>query len=173
VTTVGGEDGKVRVVFRKYDGSLHWHTWLRRLGQDEHGVWLGATMEIVWQRGSEPPVQMPAPHVVLVPADQWWVAAFNAEPAPFEVYVDVTTAPEWRSADEVTMVDLDLDVVRHRQSGAVELLDEDEFLEHQVRYAYPDHLIRRSRAVADDLLGAVITTEPFISSYKQWLALVS
>jgi len=30
------------VRFRKYDDSLHWHATLRRLGEDEHGIWLGA-----------------------------------------------------------------------------------------------------------------------------------
>lgn len=34
------------------------------------------------------------------------------------------------------MVDLDLDVVR-RFDGSAEILDEDEFAEHQVRYGYP------------------------------------
>jgi hypothetical protein len=30
-----GED--IQVVFRKYDGSLHWHLSMRRLGADRHG----------------------------------------------------------------------------------------------------------------------------------------
>ena len=160
------------MVFRKYDGSLHWHAWLRRLGDDEHGTWLGATPETAWQRGSEPPITMPGPHVILVPSGQWWVAAFNAAPAKFDVYVDITTAASWPTADEVTMVDLDLDVVRHRHSGGSELLDEDEFQEHQLRYAYPDEVVRSSRAAADLLLEAVTTREPFTTVYKGWLALV-
>ena len=53
------------------------------------------------------------------------------------------------------MVDLDLDVVRHRDSGVAELLDEDEFLEHQRRYGYPDDVIHRGREAADLLLDAV------------------
>jgi len=165
--------GKVRVVFRKYDGSLHWHTWLRRLGEDEHGVWLGAPVDTVWQRGSEPAVTMTAAHVSLFPRDAWWVANFNAAPAKFEVYIDLSTAPAWTAADEVTMVDLDLDVVRHRGSGAAELLDEDEFLEHQRRYGYPDDVIRRTREVADRLMDEVTTAEPFTSAYRSWLTLVS
>jgi hypothetical protein len=81
------EGEQVRVVFRKYDGSLHWHAWLRWLGEDEHGVWLGATRQTAWQRGSEPPVTMKAEHVSLFPRDGWWVANFNAVPAKFEVYI--------------------------------------------------------------------------------------
>ncbi len=163
-------DGLVRVVFRKYDGSLHWHSSLHRLGEDTHGIWLGATMDVAWQRGSEPPIRMPAPHAVLIPVDKWWVAAFNAAPAKFDVYVDVTTAPVWRSGKEVTMVDLDLDVVRYRDSGAVELLDEDEFLEHQVRYGYPAEVVHRGREVAETLIDAVTNEEPFRAAYQGWLA---
>ena len=33
---------EVRVVYTKYDGSLHWHMSMRYLGEDEHGIWLGA-----------------------------------------------------------------------------------------------------------------------------------
>ena len=32
----------VRVVYRKFDGSLHWNQPAWRLGEDEHGVWVGA-----------------------------------------------------------------------------------------------------------------------------------
>ena len=32
----------VRLVFTKYDGSLHWHQTMKYLGDDEHGIWLGA-----------------------------------------------------------------------------------------------------------------------------------
>src|SRR5690606_10713315 len=31
----------VRVVYRKYDGALHWHQQGQWLGEDEHGVWVG------------------------------------------------------------------------------------------------------------------------------------
>lgn len=167
------EGEQVRVVFRKYDGSLHWHAWLRRLGADEHGVWLGAPRLTAWQRGAEPPVAMKAAHVSLFPHDDWWVASFNAAPAAFDVYIDLSTAPSWPRADEVTMVDLDLDVVRHRHSGAAELLDEDEFEEHQRRYSYPDAVIQRTRHRASWLMDAVTEREPFRSAYRSWLEMVT
>ena len=71
------------------------------------------------------------------------------------------------------MVDLDLDVVRHRVSGAAQLLDEDEFEEHQRRYAYPAAVIDRTRAAARWLMEAVTDREPFMSAYRHWLALVT
>jgi protein associated with RNAse G/E len=161
----------VRVVYRKYDGRLHWHTWLERLGEDDHGVWLGAPDGTAWQRGAEPPVTLAA-HVVLLPRDAWWVASFNAAPAKYDMYVDLSTVPTW-NADEVTMVDLDLDVVRYRHDGSILLLDEDEFDAHQVAFGYPTGVIESVRRTAARLLADVATTEPFTAAYLPWLARVT
>ena len=68
------------MVYRKYDGSLHWHQLMRYLGEDDHGVWLGAPAGCTLQRGSEPPITLPQPFVELIPDGQWWTAAFNGEP---------------------------------------------------------------------------------------------
>lgn len=46
------------------------------------------------------------------------------------------------------MVDLDLDVARLR-SGAVRVLDEDEFAEHQVALGYPPELIEGALAACE------------------------
>jgi len=52
-------------------------------------------------------------------------------------------------------------------------VDEDEFLEHQVRYAYPPEVIANARATADALLVSVQENEePFASAYQKWLSLV-
>lgn len=127
----------LRVVFRKYDGSLHWQLTLRRLGEDEHGIWAGAPAGATARRGSEPPVTIGHDHVLLFPPQAGWVARFNAEPYHTEVYCDLTTAPVWPARDEVTMVDLDLDVCRMRRDRSVRLLDEDEFAVHRLRYGIP------------------------------------
>jgi uncharacterized protein len=127
---VTGRD--VRVVYTKYDGSLHWHFTMRHLGSDEYGVWLGAPAGTPTQRGSEPPIVLGDAWVQLIPHVQWWTAAFNAAPADTEIYCDITTEPRWLPG-EVTMVDLDLDVLRMRSDQHVLLVDEDEFAEHQVR----------------------------------------
>lgn len=160
----------VRVVYTKYDGSLHWHYSVRYLGEDEHGVWVGGLAGSSTQRGNEPPLSFDDNYVLLFPRGQWWTAVFNAEPNATEIYCDISTPPEWPHDGEVTMVDLDLDVVRVRADQAVLLLDEDEFAEHQVRYGYPDEVIRRAREAADWLMQAVGDgTEPFAGSYRAWL----
>lgn len=164
--------GPVRVAFTKYDGSLHWHATMRRLGEDEHGVWLGAPVGTVWQKGAGTPVVYTHAHVSLFPRDGWWVANFNADPAKLEMYCDVTDLPVWTGPDEVTMVDLDLDVIRVRATGEVQVIDEDEFAEHQVRYAYPAPVIEQAQAAADWLAAALETREPFTTVYRDWLTLV-
>ena len=161
------------MVFRKYDDSLHWHATMRRLGEDEHGVWLGAQAGTVWRRSTEKPVTMNHANVRLFPRGEWWVASFNSAPSALDIYVDITDAPVWPTAHEVTMVDLDLDVVRVRATGAVEVVDEDEFAEHQVRYGYPEDVVRRAREVADRLAATLNDTEPFAGAYRRWLDLVA
>ncbi|MEV7007777.1 DUF402 domain-containing protein [Streptosporangium sp. NPDC051022] len=163
----------MKVVYRKYDGSLHWNHPALLLGEDEHGVWTGCPAGTVGSRGSEPPVTWELPFVLLFPRESWWTATFNPAPHRLEIYCDISTVPSW-SDGEVTMVDLDLDVIRLREDGRVLLDDEDEFEEHRVRYAYPPDVVANARASAATLLEAVAAaTAPFDSSAARWLALIS
>lgn len=164
----------VRIVYRKYDGSLHWHTTMRRLGEDEHGVWTGAQAMNVSHKGDGPPFVIEHEQVRLFPRDAWWTASFNAEPARTEIYCDISTRPVWPATDEVTMVDLDLDVCRRRRDGAVVLLDADEFAEHQVKYHYPATVITASKQSAAWLMRAIGDgSEPFASTYQAYLKLLA
>ena len=163
----------MRVVYTKYDGSLHWHQTMRYLGEDEHGIWLGAPARTSIQRGSEPPITLEQPFVGLIPAGQWWTASFNAEPAATEIYCDIGTPPQWPDPAEVTMVDLDLDVLRLRADQRVIVVDEDEFAEHQVRYRYPADVISEAERAAAWLLDAISAkAEPFGAVYLGWLDMV-
>lgn len=160
------------MVFRKYDGRLHWHQHCLYLGEDRHGRWLGAPGGNPIRRGSEPPITMATAHVLLLPPDVWWTACFNAEPAPVAVYCDITSVPQWHQGEDgpyVTAVDLDLDVTRMRD-GTVALLDEDEFGEHRDRYAYPAEVVVAAEASARWLMAACAgDSEPFASDYQAWL----
>lgn len=162
----------VHVRFSKFDGALHWHFTAYRLGVDEHGTWLGCPAGTVLRRGTELTLTWEVPQVCLVPeGDRWWVANFNAEPHPTEVYSDMTTVPVW-DGDTVTAVDLDLDVERLRD-GTVSVLDEDEFAVHQVRYGYPPEVVAAARSAADEVYAAVAANaEPFATAYRRWLARV-
>jgi hypothetical protein len=167
------DDALVQVNYRKYDGTLHWNLRMRRLGEDEHGVWLGLPANSVMRKGHNPEVPLPEAHVVLFPRATWWTAVFNAAPRKTEIYCDITTPPQWLSSAEVTMVDLDLDVLRKRGTALPLLVDEDEFAEHQVRYGYPDDVIRAAQDAADWLMAAVAAgTGPFGGAHRAWLAMV-
>jgi len=162
--------GDVRVIYRKHDGSLHWHLTTTWLGEDEHGVWTGAAPRTVLRRGDEPQLILEHASVMLFPRAAWWTATFNDVPAITEIYCDITTPPHWPSASEVTMVDLDLDVSRTR-TGVVKVHDEDEFACHQVRYGYPEDLIARSERAAAWLRRALTENlEPFATVYLTYLA---
>ncbi|WP_433254405.1 DUF402 domain-containing protein [Streptosporangium sp. CA-135522] len=161
----------VNVVYRKYDGSLHWHHPALLLGEDEHGVWTGCVAGSSGSKGDNPPVTWPNAFVMLFPRDGWWTASFNAQPHKVEIYCDISTVPEWRDG-EVTMVDLDLDVLRMRD-GRIILDDEDEFEEHQIRYAYPPDVIATARSTAARLMEAVTAgTAPFTTA-PHWLSRVT
>ncbi|WP_445528084.1 DUF402 domain-containing protein [Streptomyces cyslabdanicus] len=168
---MAAESNSVLVDVRKYDGSLSGQWTATRLGEDEHGVWLGTAEGV--------PVSSAAggwtnrfAHVMLVPRGQWWTATFCVDPGP-EVYCDVCTVPQWTADGTVLrMVDLDLDVVRPRR-GEARIKDEDEFAEHRVGYGYPDSVSGRARQTCEWLMEAVCRdgggVEPFASAYRSWL----
>jgi protein associated with RNAse G/E len=164
---------EVRIVYRKYDGALHWNMTMKWLGEDEYGAWTGAGANNTSRRGDGPVLTFEHPQVMLFPRGSWWTASFNAAPARVEIYCDVTTPVSWPTPHEVTMVDLDLDVCRTRD-GRIAVLDEDEFAEHQVRYGYPADVIAQSvRAAAWLQVALADGTEPFATVYQNYLALVS
>jgi protein associated with RNAse G/E len=131
---------------------------------------VGAPTGTTLRRGLDVVEPVEWQHVLLLPRDQWWTASFNSPPHRTEIYCDITTVPTWLAPGEVTMVDLDLDV-RRRRTGQVELLDEDEFAEHRIRFGYPAEVVAAAWASAQHLERAIrADEEPFASAYHAWLA---
>jgi protein associated with RNAse G/E len=162
----------VRVVYRKYDGSEHRDYPARRLAVDATGTWLGVSAGTASVYHGRPSVEQ-IPFVLLVPHDGWWTAMFNPPPRTSEVYCDIVSPARWNGSNTVRLVDLDLDVVRRRASGHVEVRDEDEFADHRVRFGYPAALVAAAREAAGWLFEALGDgTEPFASAYRRWLELV-
>ncbi len=134
----------VRVCFRKWGDRAHWEYDAHIIGEDQHGTWLGAAAGTPLSRPGAAFVA-PSPFVSLTPPAGGYVATFygkhheSGRHDPVELYVDITTVPEWTEG-AVTMVDLDLDVVRGR-SGRVWVDDEDEFADHRIRFGYPDDVV--------------------------------
>ena len=162
----------VRVVYHKYDGSAHRDYPARRLAEDDLGTWLGVPEGTASVYHGRPSIER-IPFVLLVPHHGWWTGMFNPPPRTSEVYCDIATPARWRG-NTVHIVDLDLDVVRRRDSGLVELRDEDEFADHRVRWHYPDELVARAEAAAEWLYDALGDgTEPFATTFKKWLEAVT
>ncbi|MFB7209398.1 DUF402 domain-containing protein [Streptomyces sp. NPDC056255] len=164
----------VLVDIRKYDGSLSARWTAVRLGEDEHGVWLGTARGVPVRSAAGGRMSRFA-YVTLIPRGEWWTATFCVDPGP-EIYCDVCTAPEWSPNGAVLrMVDLDLDVVRLRGSEA-HVEDEDEFAGHRIGYGYPAGLISKARQTCEWLMEACRRegngVEPFASAYRYWLGLL-
>jgi uncharacterized protein len=159
----------VRVRYRKFDGSAHRDYPARRLVDDVHGTWLGVDTGTPSIYHGLPSVEQ-IPFVLLVPPHAWWTAMFNPPPRTSEVYCDITTPARWEDDHTVDLVDLDLDVVRRRHTGQVELRDEDEFATHRKSFGYPDHLVDHATAAAAWLQAALHNgTQPFASAYRPFL----
>ena len=157
----------VQIDFRKWGGSRHWQFVMRRLGEDEHGLWLWAPQGSAMQRGNEPVKHSKSVNVKLIPDNKWWTAIW-AWQRPQSLYVDIITPPSWNGTT-VTMVDIDLDVVRW-SDGRTEVLDEDEFADHQIRFDYPERLIDTARATTARLAVAVEARhEPFGDVGDAWM----
>ncbi len=155
---------------RKWPDHKHWQYLMHRLGENQHGVWLYAPGDTIAQRGNEPPKQVEAAMVVLIPRGTWWTAEFCWDHPWLSVYVNIGTPCEW-NGDRVSQIDLDLDVVR-LLDGSVETIDEDEFADHQIRYNYPQDLIDSARAAANEAAEMLEDrVEPFGSAANPWIDL--
>nr|WP_255524080.1 DUF402 domain-containing protein [Terrabacter sp. MAHUQ-38] len=115
--------------------------------------------------------------VSLVPHVGAYAVGFYSHARQVSVYVDMTTEPVWQRRDasdggpewEVTMVDLDLDVVLTRE-GDLFVDDEDEFAEHRVQFGYPPEVVALAERWRDLVLAAVAAgDEPFGSVGHEWL----
>lgn len=141
---------------------------MNRLGEDANGLWLWSPPGSPMRRGDEPVRHSKTTNVKLLPAAKWWTAIWSWE-RDDALYVDIITPPDWRGAT-VTMVDIDLDVVRWAD-GRVEVVDADEFEVNQNRYGYPPRLVDTARATAARLAVALENRhEPFGNVGDVWLA---
>jgi uncharacterized protein len=159
----------VRVEYSKYDGRPHRGYPALRLGEDEHGVWLGVPGGDFVDAAPPNEFKYEDPYVLLVPRDEWWTAMFNSPPRRTEIYCDITTPATW-AGDHLQLVDLDLDVRRLREDGDVQLLDEDEFEEHSLAFSYPADVVAAAWDAARFLQHALSDAiEPFAGAYHGWL----
>ena len=158
----------VIIQYFKHPDQLHWRHETVRLGEDEHGTWMGARRGATLQRGHEPEMGAPWAFVQLITPGQWWTLIAN-EPSRIRFYVDIVTPPVWQTDGLVTMTDLDLDVVQ-QTDGSIYIDDEDEFADHRIRFEYPDEWVIRATSTAAEIEERLRRgEEPFLSVADQWL----
>lgn len=159
----------VRVEFTKWGGHPHSAFDGSYLGADEHGEWLGHAAGTVMTRPGRL-LTADLAWVTLVPRrDAAHVVTFNAPGHSIEVYVDITTPPEW-DRTVLRAVDLDLDVIRVRDERGVFLDDEDEFEAHQLAYGYPPEVITLAEESAERVLADVRARRPpYDETGERWL----
>ena len=149
----------------KWGDKPHWMYSARYLGTDTYGDWLGVPAGTRMSRPGATYVA-PADQVCLIPvgheyASSGWFATFHrrgasgsASNGPVDVYVDISTPPQW-DGTTVRAVDLDLDVVRG-PSGRVWIDDEDEFAEHRASLAYPADVVDQALRTCRTVHAAVV-----------------
>lgn len=162
----------IKVEFLKHPDSLHWNYEAELLGEDEFGVWLGVPAGSILRKGRSATKTMQGSFVQSIAPGRWWTMVRN-EGHRASHYVDIITPAVWERPDLVTMVDLDLDVVRFND-GAVIIEDEDEFHIHRVSLGYPDFWVDKARVTAAEVhLAVEARNEPFGDVADEWLARLS
>jgi len=167
----------VTVRYTKWDGTPHWRFPAEYLGEDRFGRWVGGRPGIVFDR---PGLRLDVHRnfVVLFPQERGFTPCFHQaldttdDVARFALYTDITTVPRWIETEReigVTMVDLDLDIIK-LWDGTVFVDDEDEFAEHQVAMAYPAGVTAQAEADCQHVFAAVRgNAEPYATVGQSWL----
>src|SRR5687767_4544911 len=105
---------------RKWPDLPHYGHAAWELGEDEHGLWVELRKGSPVHRGDELLFAGKHDGVTCVSRGEGWLAWY-VWTSDFALYI-VIASPPVRVGDEITMVDLDLDVIRWRD-GRVELVD--------------------------------------------------
>jgi hypothetical protein len=159
---------------RKHPATPHYGHPAWVIGEDELGVWCDVRAGSKWFRGETFLFDGPFDALVLVPNDGGYIAWFWPAGGELDLCVDIVTNIE-RTDESITAVDLDLDVIRFRADGRVQLVDEDEFAEPQVSLGYSAEIIDHASRTAAWVVDAVRAGEsPFDGkAAARWRATIS
>lgn len=153
----------------KYDDTLHYRFPVECVYRvpDAIAVYRGPDIVLESYRGS-----FAAPgHVLnIFFADRYYNIAimWNRDWSPRMHYVNIASSAQWDDA-RVTAVDMDLDVLRFAGEDRVIVDDEEEFAEHTRSMRYPEELVSRCRAAADEVLDEMnASTGLYSDSIYDW-----
>lgn len=142
-----------RILLRatKFDGAAHWIQPFQVVSDD--GTLLVAQYRartpIYTSRGE---FRSPYDSRVYFWRDRWYNVFRLSRPGCQLAlwYCNITTPPTFDGC-QLGYVDLDLDVAV-RPNGCIQLLDEDEFEEHQRKYGYPVETVEKAEAAAREVM---------------------
>lgn len=159
----------VTVQFLKNPDLTHWGFAAGFLGEDDFGIWIGAPAGTERWKGSEHARPTGEDAVFCAPHEGWWHLHYNGDTGKYSHFVDIVTPPVWVDANRYEMIDLDLDVVVHRD-GTVEVEDEDEFELHRIKYAYSPEMVAGAKEETQRVVAALQARhEPFFDTAESWL----
>ena len=150
----------IHVVSTKYDGSAHWEYDSRFIAVDGPLVVTQDVAGQVYQTWKGPQTE-PFDVRNHFWSDRWYNVMRCDLPRGGGLdhwYCNVAT-PARYDGKTIRYIDLDLDV-RVFANSPLEILDEDEFLEHSRRMGYPRDVIEQARRAVDELI-ALARTEQF------------
>lgn len=136
----------------KYDGTAHWIQPFQVVSDDGNLLVASyrARTPIYTSRGE---FRSPYDSLVYFWRDRWFNVFRLSRPGCGLAlwYCNVTTPPTY-DGQQIGYVDLDLDVTV-RSNGGIELLDQDEFDEHQKMYGYPQDIIEHAEDAAREVIA--------------------
>lgn len=153
----------------KYDGSLHYRYTTTFVGEEPGLIMLfgQAGMTLESYRGS----YTTAFHMLnCYWSDRWYnlEVLWHTDWQPRLHYVNIATPATWRD-QTLRFIDLDLDVIWSAATNDIILDDEDEFIAHQQRFAYPDDLITRAQQTSEAVRTMIALRHyPFDGSLYGW-----
>jgi len=165
----------VLVRYGKWGGARHYEFTMFAVGEDEHGMWLGAPEGTTIRRPGQAFLSSTEWVICFAQAAGWTASFHPHDRHDIATYVDITTPPSW-SHDAgsglavVSMVDLDLDVVL-RVDGELLIDDEEEFEQHRHSLGYPTEIVTLARSTAATVHAAIEAgDEPYGNVGQRWLA---
>jgi uncharacterized protein len=145
---------KVKVISKKYDGSLRDESEAFLVAQDEETIVLlqpPGTLEYSYRRERWESAQ---DGLLLIFFTNRWYNLWHIADQKSHInliYANITLPARWIDNKTLEWVDLDLDVRVH-MDGSVVLLDEEEFAHNQRRMGYPPDVVLQARAAAQEVL---------------------
>jgi protein associated with RNAse G/E len=145
---------KINLISKKYDGSLRDTAEAFLIARDEETVVLlqpPGTPEYVYRRQRWETA--PDGLLMLFFTNRWYNVWHIADQHSHlnHIYANIARPARWVDSSTLEWVDLDLDIRVHLD-GSIVLLDEEEFLENQLRMGYPPDVVTQARSATQEAL---------------------